>query len=105
MIKKHSVPVATPVKSRVSVDVTEATLKANPFPFYAQLRAEARVVPVQVKLPIKQRAWLITRYDDVLSVFKDERLAKDRRNAMPPDQLRKLPWLPPMLKPLARNIL
>ena len=28
------------------VDVTNSTFKANPFPFYAQLRAEAPVFPV-----------------------------------------------------------
>src|SRR5947209_7858440 len=105
MTKKHPVTGTTPVKSLVSVDVTEATFKANPFPFYAQLRAEAPVLPVQVKLPTRQRAWLITRYDDVLSVLKDERFAKDRRNAMTPEQLKKQPWIPPMFKPLERNML
>src|SRR6266567_797519 len=103
MTKKHTVTVTTPVKSIVPVDVTDATFKANPFPFYAQLRAEAPVFPV--KLPTKQRAWLITRYDDVLNVLKDERFAKDCRNAMTPEQLKKLPWMPPMFKPLEHNMI
>src|SRR6266536_1492984 len=103
MTKKHTVTGTTPVKSIVPVDVTNATFKANPFPFYAQLRAEAPVFPV--KLPIRQRAWLITRYDDVLNVLKDERFAKDRRHAMTPEQLKKLPWIPPMFKPLEHNML
>ncbi len=85
------------------IDVTSATFKADPFPFYAQLRAEAPVFPVT--LPTKQRAWLVTRYDDVLDVLKDERFAKNRRNAMTPAQLRKAPWIPPMFKPLERNML
>jgi cytochrome P450 len=103
MMKKNTVTVTTPVKPIVPVDVTSATFKANPFPFYAQLRSEAPVFPV--KLPTKQRAWLITRYDDVLNVLKDERFAKDPRNAMTPEQLKKLPWIPPMFKPLDRNML
>src|SRR5437764_14365066 len=103
MMKKHTVTVTTPVSSIAPVDVTDATFKANPFPFYAQLRAEAPVFPV--KLPTRQRAWLITRYDDVLNVLKDERFAKDRRNAMTPEQLKKLPWMPPMFKPLEHNML
>src|SRR6266705_5301426 len=103
MTKKHTVTGTTPVKSIVPVDVTDATFKANPFPFYAQLRAEAPVFPV--KLPIRQRAWLITRYDDVLNVLKDERFAKDRRHAMTPEQLKKLPWIPPMFKPLEHTML
>ena len=86
-----------------AVDVTAANFKANPFPFYAQLRAEAPVFPVT--LPNKQRAWLITRYDDVIDVLKDERFAKNRRNAMSSEQLKKAPWMPPMFKPLERNLL
>jgi cytochrome P450 PksS len=85
------------------VDVTDAKFKADPFPYYARLRAEAPVFPVT--LPTRQRAWLVTRYDDVLQVLKDERFAKDRRNAMSPEQLRKALWMPPMFKPLTRNLL
>ena len=103
MIKKQPVPANTAVNGIVPVDITSAKFKANPFPFYAQLRAEAPVFPVM--LPTKQRAWLVTRYDDVLSVLKDERFAKDRRKAMSPAQLKKMPWVPPMFKPLERNML
>jgi cytochrome P450 len=87
------------------VDVTNAKFKANPFPFYAQLRAEAPVFPVTVPMPTKQRAWLVTRYDDVLDVLKDARFAKNPRNAMSPEQLKKMPWIPPMFKPLEQNML
>jgi len=87
------------------VDVTNAKFKANPFPFYAQLRAEAPVLPVPLPMPTKQRAWLVTRYDDVLDVLKDARFAKNRRNAMSPEQLKKMPWMPPMFKPLEQNML
>src|SRR5438045_8756085 len=103
MTKKHTDTVTTPVKSIVPVDVTDATFKANPFPFYAQLRDEAPVFPV--KLPTKQRAWLITRYDAVLNVLEDERFAKDPRNAMIAEQFKKLPWIPPMFKPLEPHML
>src|SRR6266487_726012 len=103
MMKKHTDSTTTPIQSLASIDITSATFKANPFPFYAQLRAQAPVFAV--KLPTKERAWLVTRYDDVLSVLKDERFAKDRRNAMSPEQLKKQPWIPPMFKPLERNML
>jgi len=98
-----TMPTTAPVKSIPQVDITSAKFKTNPFPFYAQLRAEAPVFPVT--LPTKQRAWLVTRYEDVLNVLKDERFAKDRRNAMTPEQLKKMPWVPPMFKPLERNML
>src|SRR5437868_11457696 len=103
MVKKYTDSTVTSMQSLASVDITSAAFKANPFPFYAQLRAEAPVFAVT--LPTKQRAWLITRYDDVLNVLKDERFAKDRRNALTPEQLKKLPWVPPMFKSLERNML
>src|SRR5256886_12912226 len=87
------------------VDVTNAKFKANPFPFYAQLRAEAPVFPVTGPMPTKQRAWLVTRYSDVQDVLKDARFAKNPRNAMSPEQLKKMPWIPPMFKPLEQNML
>jgi cytochrome P450 len=87
------------------VDVTNAKFKANPFPFYAQLRAEAPVFPVTVPMPTRQRAWLVTRYSDVLDVLKDARFAKNPRNAMSPEQLKKRPWIPKMFKPLEQNML
>ena len=87
------------------VDVTNAKFKANPFPFYAQLRAEAPVFPVTVPMPTKQRAWLITRYSDVQDVLKDALFAKNPRNAMSPEQLKKRPWIPSMFKPLEQNML
>ncbi|MBC7870368.1 MAG: cytochrome P450 [Chitinophagaceae bacterium] len=88
-----------------SIDITDAKFKANPFPFYAQLRDEAPVFPVMLPKPLKQRAWLVTRYDDVMNVLKDERFAKNRHNAMTPEQLKKAPWIPPMFKPLTQNML
>jgi cytochrome P450 len=102
MTKKQNITTIIRTNSIAPVDVTSATFKANPFPFYAQLRAEAPVFPVTL---MKQRAWLITRYDDVLNVLKDERFAKDRRNAMTPEQLKKSPWVPSIFKPLERNML
>jgi cytochrome P450 PksS len=105
MTKKHTVTTTSPARSIASVDVTDATFKANPFPFYAQLRAEAPVFPVMVPMPTRQRAWLVTRYGDVLDVLKDARFAKNPRNAMSPEQLKNRPWVPAMFKPLEQNML
>lgn len=85
------------------VDVTDPTFKANPFPFYSQLRAEAPVFPVAS--PRRGRAWLVTRYDDVLAGFKDERLAKNPQNAMTPEQWKKAPKMPPLFKTFERGLL
>ena len=53
--------------------------KANPHPFYARLRAEHPVFPMT--LPDKRTIWLVTRYDDVATVLKDERFIKNLANA------------------------
>lgn len=94
---------AAPVVPLHSVDVTSPSFKADPFPFYARLRAAAPVFPVDV--PRMGRAWLVTRYDDVLGVLKDDRLLKDQRAASTPAQRKELRSLPRMLAPLARGLL
>jgi cytochrome P450 len=77
--------------------IASSQFKANPFPFYARLRSEAPVY--RTILPDKRNAWLITRYQDVLAILKDERVGKDKINAQTP------PWLPATFKPLLRNML
>ncbi len=56
-------------------------------------------------LPDKRTVWLVTRYDDVAQVLRDERFAKDRSRVLSRAQLAKEPWMPAMFKPLARNML
>src|SRR5436305_10435443 len=87
----------------MTVDIASPKHKANPYPFYARLRAEAPVSPVTVMG--KQTAWLVTRYDDVTMVLRDERFAKDPLNALTPEQAAKQPWVPGAFKPLTRNML
>jgi cytochrome P450 PksS len=81
-----------------AIDISSPLFKADPYSFYAQLRAEHPVFPV--RLPDGQTAWLITRYDDALSALKDRRFSKDKLNAG-----QKQPWIPAYFKPLARNML
>jgi cytochrome P450 PksS len=85
------------------VNIASPEFKANPYPFYAQLRREAPVC--RVRTPDKQPTWLVTRYDDVAAVLKDERLVKDKRVALSPEQAASQPWIPRMLRPLERNML
>jgi cytochrome P450 PksS len=87
----------------VSPDLASPHFKANPHPFYARLREEAPVW--RTTLPDKRKAWLVTRYEDVAGVLKDDRFAKDPHNAQDPEQRAKGPWVPGFLKPLERNML
>jgi cytochrome P450 len=85
------------------VDLASAAFKANPYPYYARLRAEAPVH--RVELSDRRTGWLITRYDDVLSALKDPLLVKDRQNASAPGQPMKQPWMPGFVRPLTQNML
>ena len=86
-----------------SPDLASPRFKADPDPFYARLRAEAPVW--RIKLPDKRTAWLVTCYEDVAGVLKDERFAKDPLNAQDPEQRAERPWVPGFLKPLEQNML
>jgi len=77
-------------------DLASARFKANPYPFYARLRAEAPVY--RIRLPYWGPVYLVTRYDDVLQVLRGEGLANDWSPRMP--------WLLFQLaRPLTRGML
>jgi cytochrome P450 len=87
----------------VAPDLASPWFKADPYPFYALLRAEAPVW--RTTLPDRRVTWLVTRYEDVARVLKDDTFVKDKLNAMDPEQRAKTPWVPGFLKPLERNML
>ena len=84
------------------VDISSPSFRANPFPTFKRWRDTRPVVPVQA---FGERAWIITRYDDVLATLTDERLVKDRRNAQDPNNKQRAMWIPEFVKPLQRNML
>lgn len=55
-------------------DLARPRFKANPYPLYAQLRAQA---PVYRTRFLGRPAWLITRYDDVTHLLKEDGVTKD----------------------------
>lgn len=91
------------MKTTQHVNIVSPEFKANPFPFLKQLRSNDPVF--RTALPDRTPVWLVARYEDVNALVKDERFSKNRRSTLTPDQLRKLPWVPPMFRPLERNML
>lgn len=75
-------------------ELARARFKANPYPFYTRMRAEAPVFPISTPFT---RAWLVTRYGDVVTMLRDERLSKD----VSP----KMRWLPRFAMPLTHHML
>jgi cytochrome P450 PksS len=87
----------------VDIEISSGAFKADRYPFFARLRAETPVR--RVRLPGRQTAWLIARYDDVAAVLKDPRFVKNRRTVQLPEQAAREPWMPAFLKPLSQNML
>ena len=85
------------------VELTSPAFRADPYPTYARWRAEAPVG--RAKLPDKQTVWLVSRYDDALTVLKDPRFANDREKVLTPAQASRLPWTPSVVKRLSRMML
>ena len=70
--------------------------KANPYPVYARLRTEAPVYRAKVAFWLPG-IWVVTRYEDVVRVLKDQRFSKDYIQAYP--------WIPPSIRAMFRNLL
>lgn len=85
------------------LDVLSPAFKADPYPTYAQLREYAPVY--RAVLPDGVPVWIVTRYNDVQAVLKDERFSKNYRRAMTPEQLAQLPPVPDMFLTLNNNLL
>jgi cytochrome P450 len=86
-----------------SVDITSSAFKADPFGFYARLRAEA---PVQaVRWARGSTAIVVTRYADVDAALRDPRLCKNREDALTPAQLATGPRIPRIFAALRRGLL
>jgi cytochrome P450 len=61
----------------VVTDLAEPIMFSDPFPRYAQLRREAPVSIARSRQLVSSRAYLVSRYDDVLQVHTDPRFSSD----------------------------
>ncbi len=59
----------------VGVDFSDPQVRANPYPIYAQLRAESPVV-------WNGQAWMISRYNDIIGLLTDERVSSARAESI-----------------------
>jgi len=67
-----------PDRRNVLIGALDGEFLANPYPFYAGLRREAPVQPVELN---GMETWLVTRYEDAYAALADRRLSKDPRRA------------------------
>jgi cytochrome P450 PksS len=85
------------------INVTRPEFWANPYDHYTRWREDAPVY--RAALSRNRWAWMVTRYDDVVALMKDERFAKEIARVKSETGSTQTPWLPGFLKPLARNML
>ena len=93
---------AEPTSRERAVNIASPAFKANPYPFYARLRAEAPVS--RAPLPDGRTAWLVTRYDDVAAVLKDDRYSKDKLAAWSQGLFTARTWKVRLLEPLTLRL-
>lgn len=97
-----AVPAAAPAVCRLStpalptVDFFDRRFKAAAHAAYASLRRDAPVHRTQFR--DGRPLWLVTRHADVLSVLKDPRFLKNRLATLTPDEISRLPMLPPVMR-------
>ena len=82
-----------------AADLTSNEFRHDPYPTYDRLRETDPVC--RVRIGHGKFAWLVTRYDDVLAAIKDTRFTKNQQCLLSAKQ----PWVPAVLRPLAKNML
>src|SRR5262249_13390012 len=87
----------------IKVDIASREFKAGALEFYARLRREAPVF--RTVLHDKMPVWIVSRYDDVAMVLKDERFSKRFQTIYDANPSLKKPWIPKALKPLLNHML
>lgn len=81
-------------------DLTDPTVKADPFPLFARARDSSPLARIRMG---RQEAWLVTRYEDVDRALLDPRLVKNRNSV--PDRPSSKQWVPRRFAPLLENML
>jgi cytochrome P450 len=64
------------------MDLSEPRIQQDPWPTYAALRKASAVAPIKSEFR-KKPALVVTRYDDVVLVYKDSRFSNDMAKHMP----------------------
>lgn len=75
----------------------------NTHQYFAWMRQEAPVY--KARMSRRKSAYIITRYDDVVSLIMDERIAKDPNNAKGNGGGNGMIWMPKAMDPLIHNML
>jgi cytochrome P450 len=72
----------------VNIDLYSPEYRANPYPFYAQVREHEPIY--RIPLSGDHSAWMITRFEDAEEILRDPRFIKNFRSLIP-SELQSLP--------------
>ncbi len=88
----------------MTFDLVSQSYKRNPFPTYRRMHAEAPVS--RTKIPFIGEAWLVSSYDDVMTLLKDkERFVHDPKNAGRKQRAGISWWMPRLVRILTDHML
>jgi cytochrome P450 len=85
------------------VDFLSPEFRANPYPTFARLREQGPVV--RVTMPGGHSIWVVTQYEAVVAVLKDNRFIKDPRKLTSEDRPVQLPGPLHQFEILSNNML
>jgi cytochrome P450 len=87
----------------MTFNLNDSTIRHNPYPFYAHLRATRPVT--KARLPFVGEAWLVTCYEDVVDGLKRSSLSSDARNsASRMSRLADAWWMPKAFKAMQHSM-
>ncbi|GAB4210492.1 MAG: cytochrome P450 [Roseiflexaceae bacterium] len=77
--------------TQATLEFWTPTFKAEAYRAYEELRKAGAVQ--RVRMPNGREVWMVTRYEEALTVLRDPRFVVERRNAAP-EQEKKAAWFP-----------
>ena len=88
----------------VTFDLVSQSYKRDPFPTYLRMHREAPVS--RMKVPFIGEVWLVSTYDDVVTLLKDkQRFVQDPRNAGRRQRAGIAWWMPRLIRILTDHML
>lgn len=87
----------------MTIDLTSANFRQNPFPLYQRLRREEPVVFVEESYA--GPAWLITRYNDAVTVLKDPCFSSNRLSVMEKGGPMDAWWMPKIFRAFSNSMI
>lgn len=86
----------------IQIDLNTPEFRADPYKVYAQLRKNSPIVRLKSR---RENTWLVTRYDDVMTILKDPRFCNNFSNVFPENPPRIPWWMPKLMRGFRRTML